>query len=182
MSLKKWKKITSKSIYKNPYWEYKLDQFSIEDKLGDYHYVHTEGSTLIISITFDKKVILVNQFRYLNNRESLEFPCGSVEHNLPLFENAQKELREETGFRSDELLLIGEFAPYSGVSDEICSVFIAKSLSHAPLKADFTEEFEIIELSKDQLLEHISCSRIWDGMTISAWSMFEHSEYISLLS
>src|SRR5208283_655228 len=74
-----WKKLTSKIVHKNPWWNYHLDSFQIPNGVkGEYHYVHTEGSSLIIPVIDNGKIILVNQYRYLRDRESIEFPCGGV--------------------------------------------------------------------------------------------------------
>ena len=93
--LKKWKKISEKLLFKNNFWSYILEEFEIEgNNRGEYHYVHTNGSTLIIPVLTSGKIILVNQYRYLNKKESLEFPCGSIQNNISKEENALKELRE----------------------------------------------------------------------------------------
>lgn len=169
MSLKNWNRLSQQRLFKNDYWEYILDKFEIEGGTkGEYHYVHTLGSTMIVPFTNEGKLVLVNQYRYLNKRESLEFPCGSVEKGLTIEENAQKELREETG-KKGNLKFIGEFSPYNGVADEMCSVFIANNLKPSPLENDFTEEFEVIELSIKEFENLIKKNEIWDGMTLTSW-------------
>jgi ADP-ribose pyrophosphatase len=172
MSLKIWKKLSTKLIARNDYWSYFLDKFEIENQHnGEYHYVHTLGSTMVIPITSDNKIILTNQFRYLHQRESLEFPCGSVESNLSFEENARKELREETGFDATELIYIGEFAPYSGVSDEMCYVYLGTGLFESPLPHDETEEINISFHSFEEIEELLVNNEIWDGMTFAAWQL-----------
>lgn len=169
MKLKKWKTLSQKTIFKNDHWSYNLDKFEIEGGYsGDYHFVHTLGSTLVVPFLNQNEIVLVNQYRYLNQRESIEFPCGSVESGLTIEENAIKELREETGY-SGKIELIGSFSPYSGVADEMCSVFLAKDLYHQPLKSDVTEEIEIVTLSIVEFEKLIKQNLIWDGMTLAAW-------------
>lgn len=172
MPLKLWKKLGSKTVIDNGYWCYNRDEFEIEDgHKGEYHYVHTLGSTMVIAAADNKRFILVKQYRYLNQKESIEFPCGSVEKGLAPEENALKELREETGYAALDLKVVGEFAPYTGASDEICKVFIAKDLYKAPLKGDVTEEFEILELTWKEIENMIEKNIIWDGMTIAGWTI-----------
>lgn len=172
MPLKRWKKLSQKTLFNNKYWSYLLDEFEIEDKgKGEYHYVHLLGSTMIIPVTNNNKIILVNQYRYLNQKESIEFPCGSVEEGHSFEENALKELREETGYSGSDLKKVGEFSPYNGVSDEMCHVFIAKNLFKDALQSDFTEDLENIEASPDEIDKMIEQNIIWDGMTISAWTL-----------
>lgn len=174
MNLPKWNKLDQETIFKNDHWEYNLDKFEIESgHIGEYHYVHSPGSTMVIPFTSENSILLVNQFRYLNQKESLEFPCGSVEDGLTLEENALKELREESGM-SGTLKRIGEFSPYTGVSDEICTVFMATNLITSPLEKDITEEFELFTFSIEQFESLIKRNKIWDGLTLSAWLLIKN--------
>ncbi len=170
--LKKWEKISGKLISKNKYWSYILEKFQIDGKdCGEYHYIHTGGSTLVIPVTHEGKIILVNQYRYLCKKESIEFPCGSIQENISKEDNALKELREESGYSAKSLEYVGKFAPYSGVSDEMCFVFIARELFTSPLPADFTEDFEIREIKPSEIDNMIISGELWDGMSIAAWAI-----------
>jgi ADP-ribose pyrophosphatase len=170
--LLRWKKLSEKIVYRNNHWTYKLDEFQIPDRSkGEYHYVHTNGSTLIIPVLPSNKLLLVNQYRYLIDEEALEFPCGVLEDNLTPEENAKKELREETGFTAQNIIKAGEFIPYSGVSDEISHVFIATDLEPSPLPPDETEEFELVELTIDEFEELINSNKLKDGMTLAVWQL-----------
>jgi ADP-ribose pyrophosphatase len=94
-----------------------------------------------------------------------------VESNLSFEENARKELREETGFDATELIYIGEFAPYSGVSDEMCYVYLGTGLFESPLPHDETEEINISFHSFEEIEELLVNNEIWDGMTFAAWQL-----------
>ena len=171
MSLKKWNKLGQKTVFRNDHWSYNLDNFKIEGgNEGEYHYVHTLGSTMIVPFISENEILLVNQFRYLNQKESLEFPCGSIESGLTSRQNAIKELREETG-NNGELTFLAEFSPYTGASDEMCSIFIAKNLFHSPLPSDSTEEFETKIITITEFEKLIKTNTIWDGLTLSAWML-----------
>ena len=167
-----WQKITSQTKFRNDHWSYKIDEFQIENgERGVYHYVHTFGSSMVIPVTFDGHILLVKQYRYLNERDSIEFPCGGMKEGISYQDNALKELREETGFSTETLLEIGEFAPFTGASDEICKVFLARNLFHSPLPKDATEEFELLEKTPKEIEELINKNIIWDGLTLAAWSL-----------
>ncbi len=168
--LKKWKKVSEKIFANNKFWTYKIDNFLIDEKFaGEYHYVQTRGSSMVIPLTSDNRIILTKQYRYLNDMDSIEFPCGGVEEGFSIEENAIKELREETGYSCNSLTKIGYFAPYSGVADEICYLYLAKDLFYSPLKKDFTEDFEIDFFTSEQIEQLIENNTIWDGMTLAAW-------------
>lgn len=174
MNLPKWRKLSQKTIFENKHWKYNLDEFEIENgHKGNYHYVHSPGSTMVVPFSSKKSLILVNQYRFLNQKESLEFPCGSIENGFTIEENAEKELREESGM-SGKLQRVGEFSPYTGVSDEICTVFMATNLVSSPLPKDLTEDFEIFEYSINDFELLIKENKIWDGLTLSAWILVKN--------
>ncbi len=170
MSLKPWKKLSEETLFKNNWWAYKRDMYELPDgKVGEYNYVHIGGSAMVVPIMKDGQVLLVNQYRYLNSRESLEFPCGSVKEGMTHDETAWHELAEETGYSSNRMFLAGEFNPYNGVTNEICKVYIARELQHVGGTPDETEKFEIVPLAAAEIDEKIRSGEIWDGMTIAAW-------------
>jgi len=181
--LKRWKTISTRTVYENPWWTYKVDNFEIPNKVaGAYHYVHTNGSSMVIPITDDHKLILANQFRYLGGRESLEFPCGSLplrggQDGKSYVETAHMELQEETGYKADNMQVIGEFNPYNGVTTEFCTVFVASQLKRSDAKCDDTEEFELVYCSPEDVGRMIRAKSIWDGMTLAAWMLARHEVF-----
>ena len=183
MSLKEWKQIDCQVVVKNHHWQYNLDRFITDDGVeGEYHYLHTLGSTMIIPVridpaSFNKQILFVKQYRYLNKRTSIEFPCGAIEKGLSKEENASKELREETGFGAEALCYIGKFSPYTGVSDEFTYLYIAENLFLSPLSPDQFEEFELLWLSPDQINKYIEDNIIWDGLTLAAWALAQNKFY-----
>src|SRR3970040_390252 len=112
MALSKWKKLTGFELARNPWWTYRKDEFELPSgKKGDYHYVHTNGASLIVPVLNDGRVVLVNQYRYLCDRESLEFPCGGVKEGWTYDKTAVGELEEEAGYIARDWRLVGEFNP-----------------------------------------------------------------------
>jgi ADP-ribose pyrophosphatase len=170
--LTRWKKLTSRIVHQNPWWSYKLDLFQIPHGIeGEYHYVHTDGSSLIIPVLDDGMIVLVNQYRYLRDRESIEFPCGGVKPNHTHEEMARIELEEEAGCAAQSWETVGEFNPFNGATDEMCRVFIARGLSAVKARPEATEEFEILKVTPGEIDRMIVGGKIWDGMTLAAWML-----------
>jgi len=177
--LKKWQQLTTKVLFKNPWWTYKLDTFQIPEGVsGEYHYVYTRGSSMVVPLTANGHVVLVNQYRYLCDRESLEFPCGSINEGHTYEQTALLELQEETGYQAGAPLQeLGRFNPYNGVTSEICTVYMARDIvpHNGLVKKDETEEFEVMVLSPNEVDKKIKSGEIWDGMTLAAW-MLAHNQ------
>jgi ADP-ribose pyrophosphatase len=172
MPLPRWTKLTERTVYRNPWWVYRLDTYRLPSgKEGEYNYVHTNGSSMVIPVMADGRVLMVNQYRYLAEKESLEFPCGSVNDGSTYDETAWHELAEETGYSSNRFFLAGEFNPYNGVTDEMCHVYIARELYPVASSPDDTEEFELVPLAAPDIDAKIRSGEIWDGMSIAAWAI-----------
>jgi ADP-ribose pyrophosphatase len=138
-------------------------------KEGEYHYVDSYGSSCVVPVLPEGSILLVNQYRYLAGRESLEFPCGAVKEGSTHDQTAWQELAEETGYSATSLVLAGSFNPYNGVTNEICQVYIARDLRFVGGSPDDTEEFETIALTPDEIDRRMRTGAIWDGMSIAAW-------------
>ena len=172
MQLNPWKKIRQSFELKNPWWTYRKDDVLLPNgKNGEYHFVHVNGSSMVIPLMDDGRILMVNQYRYLASKESLEFPCGSVKDGSSYDEAAVLELSEEAGFSAEEIEYIAEFNPYNGVTDEICRVFIARRLTPVTVKADETEEFQRIPVTPAGIEQKVKTGEIWDGMTLAAWAI-----------
>lgn len=174
MALKEWTKLTEETLYRNPWWMYKRDTFALPSgEEGEYHYVQTPGSVMLIPVAADGRFVFVRQYRYLNRRVSIEFPAGGIKSGQSPEAAASAELREEAGFVGKELLAIGQFNPFNGVTDELCHVYVARDLHEVEAEPDVTEEFEILFLDPSGIREAIKEGTLWDGMTLAAWSMYQ---------
>jgi ADP-ribose pyrophosphatase len=179
MTLIPWKTISRSIQFKNPWWSYGRDAVMLPSgKEGEYHYVHSLGSACVIPVADDGTVLLVNQFRYLGGRESIEFPCGAVKEGATHDQTAWHELAEETGFSAISLACVGEFNPYNGVTDEMCRVYLARDLRSVNATPDDTEQFELLRLTPEQITEKISSGEIWDGMSIAAWCLVREKKLL----
>ncbi len=170
--MKPWKRLSESVVLRNRWWTYKRDELELPSgETGEYHYVHTCGSSMIVPIMKNGKVLTVKQYRYLAGKDSIEFPCGSVKDGSTHDETASLELVEETGYSSSRMAPVGEFNPYNGVTDEMCCVYLAQDLQYVGGTPDETEEFEVLSFDAKEIDQLISNGTIWDGMTIVAWHL-----------
>jgi ADP-ribose pyrophosphatase len=173
--LKRLRQISTEILHKNPWWEYRRDEyFHPDDSQGEFYYAHTLGAVFVIPEFADGRLLLLRQFRYLNQRESLEFVGGGVKAGQNHEEAAQAELLEEAGFLVNELIPIGWFNPMNGASDEECYVFIARGLTAANAHPEVSEEFEPIMVTPGELDALIANGEIWDGMTLAAYALYRN--------
>jgi ADP-ribose pyrophosphatase len=171
--LKPLRRLTQEILHKNPWWEYRHDRYQHPDESeGEFFYIHTPGAVFVIPELPDGRVLMLRQFRYLNQRESLEFVGGGMKPGLTHEEAAREELLEEAGYEAKELISLGWFNPMNGASDEECHVFLGRGLSPAAARPEVSEEFEPISVTFDELNGLIEKGEIWDGMTLAAYSLY----------
>lgn len=170
--LKRWITRSDEEIARNPWWAYRRAEFEVPDGVtGTYHYVHTPGAAMIVPVLDSGEVLMVRQYRYLGDRESLEFPAGGVKEGHTALQTARLELAEETGFAAARLTRVGAFNPYNGVTDEVCEVFLAEGLREVPARPDPMEAFERVPCTPARLEALIASGAIWDGMTLATWML-----------
>lgn len=169
------KKISEEIIHKNPWHEYKHDTFEFPDgKPGNYYYLETPGGVMIVPVLPDGRIVLTRQSRYLADRHSIEFPGGGIKNGMTLTQAANLELKEETGYEAEELILVGEFEPSKGLIKDRMHIFIAQVGEQGNAKPDATEDIEIIARYPDEVEVMIRHNDIWDGETMAAWSLVRH--------
>jgi 8-oxo-dGTP pyrophosphatase MutT (NUDIX family) len=172
--LKRLKQLSTSIAHANPWWEYRHDRYVRPDETeGEYYYVHTHGSVVVIPVLEDGRLFMTRQYRYLNQRESLEFIGGGVKQGVTSLESAREELLEEGGFEARELVPIGRFNPFNGATDEICEIFVARGLKKVGARPEASEEFEECEFTLEEIEQLIRTGELWDGMSIAALMLYK---------
>jgi ADP-ribose pyrophosphatase len=167
-----WKTLDSEEVFETPWMSIYHNHFELPNgKKGNYFYLHTRGSTMIIPIMDDGKILLVHQYRYLMDKDSIEIPCGGIKNDQDETDAAHAELIEETGYDCKRLKRIGKFIPYNGLSDEFCTVFVARVLFSVDSKPDETEQIEAEAYTPDEIDTMIENGKIVDGMSIAGWAL-----------
>ena len=85
-----------------------------------------KDSVIVIAITQDKEYIITIQNR-INDKLIAEFPSGYIENNEDPIEAAKRELKEETGYISDDLFLVDEAYTSPGTDNSKTYIVIAKN-------------------------------------------------------
>ncbi len=122
-------RLSSEVLVANPWHRYCKDRYVQADgSEGVYFYVDMPGSCAAIPIFADGTTILLRVHRYLLGADFWEFPIGGMLLGEQPLAVAQKELHEEAGLIARDWTPLGRFAPYKGVSNEICHFWLARDL------------------------------------------------------
>jgi len=169
------KKLSEEILHSNPWSVYKHDTYEKPNgAVGDYYYMQTPGNSMIIPVLEDGRIVLILQTRYIDQRQSLEFPCGGKKEGQSPLDVAKIELYQETGWIADDFMKIGSFQALNGLVDDECHVFLAKVVEQKEQQLEDTEDIEVLYRRPDEIDEMIKKNDIWDGQTMAAWSMARH--------
>ncbi len=127
------------------------------------------GAVAIVAIDEQGRLLLVRQFRIAAGETgniTLELPAGTLESNEAPLLCAQRELREETGYRADSMRALGGFYVAPGYTSEFIEIFLASQLQHDPLPGDADEFIALERMSIPEALEAVDAGRICDAKTI----------------
>jgi ADP-ribose pyrophosphatase len=98
----------------------------------------------------------------------LEFPAGGLDEGEMPKACAQRELREETGLASANLLSLGGFWSAPGFLTEYLHVFLALDLYDSKLEPDADEIITTLKFPIDDIKSMIANGEIQDSKSIAA--------------
>ncbi len=116
------------------------------ESVSPYYVLEYPDWVNVLALTEQNEVILVRQYRHGLGRSLLELPCGAVDGSIesPL-EAAERELLEETGFASDELVASGVLSPNPATHTNLTHCFLAMNCCRVAQAApDVTEDLELV--------------------------------------
>lgn len=124
--------------------------------------------------------MLVKQFRYAYNKDTLEIPAGKLELGEAAGPAGKRELEEETGYSCKSMELINEIYPTTGYCDEVIHLYEAKGLFKVenPLEGDEDEFIDVISMPIDEAYKKIMNNEIHDSKTIIAIMKAYNDKYI----
>ncbi len=168
------RRISSEVLVANPWHRYCLDRFRQQDgSEGLYYHIDMPGSCGIIPIFEDGQTALLQVHRYLLDCNMWEFPIGGMLDGEEPLAVAKKELREEAGLLADDWQSLGNFAPYKGVSNEICHFFLARQLAWTSQELEVSEEISVHVMPMAEARHRLLQQPLVDGQSITGLALLD---------
>ena len=117
---------------------------------------NASGVVVLVAVTEEREIVLVEQFRKPVGKNVIELPAGLVgDHEDPdesVLQAARRELQEETGFEATQLELLMECPSSAGMSDEIVSFVMARGLRRTgPGGGDDSEDIRVHTIALEKV-------------------------------
>lgn len=157
----------SRTIFTGGLLTLKKDRIALPDgREAEREYVIFGGSVLMVPVTDDDRVVLVNQYRHPVRDFILELPAGKIEEGEAPERAALRELLEETGYIAGNFVKFGEFYLAPGYSTELMTGFLATGLVPGEREPDPDEILSNVFLTRGEVISGLQEARFQDAKTI----------------
>lgn len=160
-------KISSKLIYDGKILSLYVDEVKLPNgKHSKRECIRHCGGACVLFIK-DGKIALVKQYRYLYGKEIYEIPAGKIDKGEQPDIAAQRELKEETGYKAEVKHLL-DIYPTPGYTDEIIHIYLAQGGEYVGKNLDEGEFLNCEFFTVEEVLNMIESGEICDAKTVSA--------------
>jgi ADP-ribose pyrophosphatase len=161
---------TSEIVWQSRSWYLRVDRLRLADgtAVNRGTVVHP-GSVVLVPVRPSAnglEVLMLRQYRLSLDMHILELPAGTREWDEAWLACAQRELREETGYRAETFTHLGTVWPAPGITDEQMYIYLVQTLSPDPLPGDADEMIELTTMPLPVLIEMAQDGRLQDAKSV----------------
>ena len=125
----------------------------------------------VVALTPEGELVLVRQYRFGSGEVTLEIPAGIVERGETSRDAAARELKEETGFSTEDWEYLGWVTPNPAYLNNRCHHWLARDVKKtAPPALDEGENLTVSVLSLEEIKAEVKSGLFRHSLAISALS------------
>lgn len=175
-------RVSERRIFDGKILSVRLDEVKLKNgRIATREVVEHKPAVGMLALTGNKSVLLVSQYRYAINEDTLEICAGLIEPGESPEEAAEREMQEELGVKAAKLTKIGGFYASPGFCDEFVDIFIAEDLTSSSLPQDDDEDVKVKEIAYSEIPKLMSDGAIRDSKTYAALAWLMAKENIAPL-
>lgn len=174
--IQSWQRLDSETVYSCRIFSLRKDR-SRSPRDGREHdfFVLDSGDWVnIVPVTPNDEVVLIHQYRHGVDEITLEIPGGMVDpHDLSPLHAARREMREETGYDSEDIVELGSIHPNPAIQNNRCHTFLARNVEKRfTPQFDSTEETEVFLVPVVELPTLVRQGKITHALVVTAFYWF----------
>ncbi len=175
--IRKWEKQQSELV--GDYYIFKLWQnTAVSPRTGHTHtfYALEAGDWVnVVPVTPGGKVVLIRQYRHGLEDICVEIPGGMVDEGESPASAAQRELIEETGYVSEQMVHLGSVTPNPAFLSNQCHTYLALNARQVQTPTfDGSEDIALEEVNLADLPALVQQAKITHALVIAAFYHFDH--------
>ena len=118
--------------------------------VDDFLWIKTRDFAMVVAVTLDGRVVLERSYKHGPRSVALSLPAGYIEAGETPDQAARRELREETGYTSEEWRRLGSFTVDGNYGVCTAHLFLARGAIQSNAAGghghDDLEEIEVLSL------------------------------------
>ena len=155
-----YKEISRKLVYKGKRVQVEEVEYLNGNKVIYREHVKAGNASVILPITEDNKVIMIQEPRTPIGKVILALPAGIIEAGEDASKAAIRELEEETGYLAENIEFLRQYHPSVGYSDEKIKIYLATNMKKTKQHLDDEEDIEVVEVPLEELIEMLDKNEI----------------------
>ncbi|MCY4556375.1 MAG: NUDIX hydrolase [Chloroflexi bacterium] len=161
--------ISSRPIYSGRIIDVRVDTVRLQNgRESTREIVDHAPSICVVPVDAEGNVLMVRQYRKPVDQFLLEVPAGGIEAGETPEEAAQRELQEEIGHTTDNLLAMSAFWLAPGWCSEFMYSFLATDLKRAALDSDEDEFIEVVRVPLSGAMDVIASGEVQDAKSVAS--------------
>lgn len=165
-----WITKSSQNMYESPW--IKVVKHDVLNPAGNpaiYSVVNFKNLAIgILPIDNEGFTYLVGQWRYPIEEYSWEIPEGGGKLDVHPLESAKRELKEETGIISNDLIEIMRLHLSNSATDELAIVYLAKNLVFEAAEPEESEVLQVKKIHINEAYDWVMNGKITDAISVAA--------------
>lgn len=167
---KGWETLSSDYLINTEWIKVRRDVVKLPNEciLDDYFVVEKKDVALIVAVDSEDNIILKEEYRYPINEVLIELPGGTLQEDEDSIQAAKRELKEETGYVSDEWQLLACNYDYPTKDTNTVYIYLARNIKKiSKQKLDISEDIKYKLVPLDEALEMCRLNSIKVNGTIT---------------
>jgi ADP-ribose pyrophosphatase len=141
--------------------------------VGELEMIRHPGASAVLPFldpmdAADPRVLLIRQYRHATGDYLWEIPAGRRDGDETPEATAERELREETGYRARHFQRLTSIWTTPGFTDEVIHLFVATELTPGQDALEADEVLAVHEKRWGEVLEMVRNGTITDTKTLNA--------------